>query len=139
MELGHLSVAEIVRQLFDTRHAGDRALVHSLRHRIGQIVLLANILLQVVEMNAAVLIPFNQFVIAFANRASGNATLIAVVWVVPIKRFSVECFSFERRTDVDAVNGMLYLHTRCSPPEWGTDQWSKLVQMTSAPALVTPG
>ncbi len=46
---------------------------HFFRILVSQVVLLADILFQIIQMDPAILVTLDQFEVAFPNRAAGNS------------------------------------------------------------------
>ena len=58
---------------------------HFFRILLSQVVLLADILFQIVQMDPTILVAFDQFEVAFPNRSTRYSPLITVVRIMPIQ------------------------------------------------------
>src|SRR6516165_12559504 len=71
---------------FHTRPPGGKPRMECLGFRrllSGEVMLLARVVAQVVELDAAVLIPFDQLQVSVAHGTRGSASLVAVMGIVP--------------------------------------------------------
>src|SRR4051812_1404434 len=69
----------------------------------GQVVRLAGVGTEVEQLEAAVLIPFDELPVADADGAAGRAPLVAIVGIVPEQRPARELAPLEQRHEADAV------------------------------------
>src|ERR1051325_10451074 len=69
----------------------------------GEIIFLSDVVAQVEQLQLSVLVPFDQFPIAVANRAVRCTTLVAVMWVMPEKRAARELPALQQRFQTHAV------------------------------------
>ena len=70
---------------------------------VFHVVFFAEVVFEIIEMNSSVFVSFHQFLVAHANSSRGEAALITVVGIVPVKGFTIEVSPFKKGKEVDAI------------------------------------
>jgi len=76
-------------------------------HRFGEVFAFSDIFLEIVEGDGAVFVVFKEFEFAHSDGSAGDAALVGIVRVMPVKGITLEAIAFEGWGEVDAIDGML--------------------------------
>ena len=77
--------------------------LHAFFVTLFHVVFFAEVVFEIIEMNSPVFVSFHQFPVAHSNSARGEAALIAVVGIVPVKGVTIEVSPLEKGKEVDAI------------------------------------
>src|SRR6476660_2254653 len=69
----------------------------------GQVVPFAQVVAEVVQLTAAVLVPFDELPVAVADHAARGAPLAAIMRPMPEERTALDLTTFEQRYEAHAV------------------------------------
>ena len=77
-------------------------------HGSREVILFAQVIAQVEQLDPHILEPFDELEVARAHRATGAAALVAVVGVMPEEGAFWPCAALEERNEADAVHVLLW-------------------------------
>ena len=79
----------------------------------SEVILFTDVFLKVIKVDAAVFVALDELEVTLTNDSSGDAALVAVVWVVPVEITFGERDSFESRCEVNAIDFVIVGNIGC--------------------------